>query len=344
MSKSLRVKNSVTILLLLTAATVGLLLLNVMYGSVSIPLADVLSVLTGGEASKSSWTYIVIGSRLPQAVTALMAGASLAAAGLLMQTIFNNPLAGPSVLGITNGASLGVALVMLLTGGTIGTGTSLQLTGFLAIVAGALVGAMSVMAMILAFSSLLRSNVMLLIVGMMVGYLTSSVVSLLNYFATQSNVHGYVMWGMGSFGDVTLTTLPWFTATCSAGIIISALMAKPLNALLLGQMYAQNLGINVRRVRVIVLVASGMLTAIVTAFCGPIAFVGLAVPHIARMLVRTSSHQQLFPTTVLCGAIIALLCNLVSTMPFNFVIPVNALTPLFGAPVIIYIIVKGSRL
>ena len=319
---------AVTAVVLLWAA-------NLFLGSVRIPFAEVWAVLTGGEASQPSWGYIVLESRLPQAVVALLSGAALAVSGLMLQTVFSNPLAGPSVLGIDSGASLGVALVMLSLGGTVGGG--LALTGYLAVVAGAFAGAASILGIIIFFSTLVRSNVMLLIIGIMVGYLTSSLISLLNFFATDEGIRSYVLWGMGDFSSVSLGQLPVFCSMLGIGLQLAALLVKPLNALLLGERYAENLGVRVKRVR--------LLTAVVTAFCGPISFIGLAVPHLARLMTGSSNHKLLMPLTLLTGSAVALACNLVSTLPGGSgVLPLSAITPVVGAPVIIYVIVNQKRI
>ena len=333
-------KNKVTLLLV---AVIGLVALNIFEGSIHIPAGDVLDILLGrGEGLKPSWRYIVLESRLPQAVTALCSGAALAVSGLLLQTAFRNPLADPSIFGISSGAGLGVALVMLLLGGSLSLG-SLQFTGFIAVIVAAFVGAMAVTAVILFFSTIVRSNVMLLIIGIMTGYLTSSAITLLNFFATDEGVKSYMVWGMGSFGGVTLSHLPLFVGVSMLGILGALLLIKPLNALMLGDRYAENLGISIRRTRHILLIVTGILTAITTAFCGPIAFIGLAVPHIARMLFPTDDHRTLLPATLLCGSAIALLCNFICFLPGEGgIIPLGAVTPLMGAPVIIYVIVKGK--
>lgn len=333
-------KKKVTLLLV---AVIGLIALNIFEGSIHIPAGDVLDILLGrGEGLKPSWRYIVLESRLPQAVTALCSGAALAVSGLLLQTAFRNPLADPSIFGISSGAGLGVALVMLLLGGSLSLG-SLQFTGFIAVIVAAFVGAMAVTAVILFFSTIVRSNVMLLIIGIMTGYLTSSAITLLNFFATDEGVKSYMVWGMGSFGGVTLSHLPLFVGVSMLGILGALLLIKPLNALMLGDRYAENLGISIRRTRHILLIVTGILTAITTAFCGPIAFIGLAVPHIARMLFPTDDHRTLLPATLLCGSAIALLCNFICFLPGEGgIIPLGAVTPLMGAPVIIYVIVKGK--
>lgn len=330
--------------ILLAAAIIVLFAVNLVYGSVNIPIDQVLSVITGKGAEKASWEFIVMQSRLPQAVTAMLCGASLAASGLMLQTYFNNPLAGPSILGITNGASLGVAIVMLVTGGMIGsvtTGNSnLQLTGYIAVVTAAFAGAMAIIMLLLAVTRFIKNSLAILILGIMVGYLTSSVVSLCNFFASADNVHSYVNWGMGSFSNVNLSQLPIFSGCCIVGLIIAISLIKPLNAMLLGENYAINLGFNIRNMRMLILLSTGILTAVTTAFCGPVAFIGLAVPHIARLLTREADHKILLPATILCGAAIALACNIICALPDNMIIPLNAVTPIFGAPVIIYIIAK----
>lgn len=322
----------------LAISIVALFVLNLIIGSVDIPAGEVFSILFGGEGSKASWGFIVLESRLPQAVTALLCGASLAASGLMLQTSFRNSLAGPSILGITNGASLGVALVMLALGGVIGTDSSFHVAGFFAIIFAAFLGSLLVLGVLLGLASVIRSNIMLLIVGIMVGYLTSSLISLLNAFASADNVHSYVMWGMGSFSDVSLQQLPWFAGVSLTGLALAILLVKPLNALLLGDSYAQNLGFNISHVRRWLLLATGLLTAISTAFCGPVSFIGLAVPHIARMIMGSENHKVLLPATILTGAAIAMLCNLLCILPGDTILPLNAVTPVIGAPVILYVI------
>lgn len=330
------------ILLFICLATSILLLfgLNLTTGSVQIPLADVLDILCGRFTGKESWEYIILENRLPQTLTAILSGASLSVCGLMLQTAFRNPLAGPDVFGISSGAGLGVALVMLLLGGTIST-SIFTVSGFLAILTAAFIGAIAVTALILFLSTLVRNSVLLLIVGIMVGYVSSSAVSLLNFFASEEGVKSYMVWGMGNFGGVSMNHIPLFSILCLIGIIASFLLVKPLNILLLGPQYAESLGISTRQIRNILLVVVGLLTAITTAFCGPISFIGLAIPHIARLLFRTENHQILLPGTVLSGAVIALLCNFICYLPGESgIIPLNAVTPLIGAPVIIYVIIQ----
>ena len=331
-------------IILLVVLIVVLFMLNLFEGSIRIPASDVIDILVGrGDALKPSWRYIVLESRLPQAITALLAGGSLAVSGLMLQTAFRNPLADPSIFGISSGAGLGVALTMLLLGGSLSLG-SLQVGGFVAVIVAAFIGAMAVTAVIFGFSTIVRNNVMLLIIGIMIGYLSSSAIALLNFFATDEGVKSYMVWGMGSFGGVTMRHMPIFASASLLGIMAAMLLIKPLNALMLGDRYAENLGISIRRVRNLLLAATGLLTAITTAFCGPIAFIGLAVPHVARLLFRTDNHRLLLPATLLCGSAVALLCNAVCFLPGERgVIPLGAVTPLMGAPVIIYVILKGRK-
>ena len=325
-------------------ATLVLLLLfvgNLFYGSIDIPGREVLSVLTGGNAQRDVWRVVVLETRLPQALTALLAGASISVAGLLLQTLFRNPLAGPEVLGVNSGAGLGVALVMLLTGGM----SAFGLGGYLAVLGGAFAGALFVIMIILLLATLLHNNMFLLIAGVAVSYMTSSAITLLNYFSTAEGVHSYMVWGMGSFGGVTMSQMPFFASVALMLLMVSLAMAKPLNALLLGDAYAVNLGVNVKAVRAVALCVTGLLTAVVTAFCGPVSFIGLAVPHIARLSMRSNNHRHLVPATIMLGGAVALLCNLVCQLPGESgLLPLGAITPLIGAPVIIYVVIKNRGL
>ena len=314
--------------------------LNLLIGSVSVPFKSVLGIIMGYKSENELWNYIVIENRLPQALTALCCGGALSASGLMLQTAFRNPLAGPGIFGINSGAALAVAVVMLFLGGSVSIET-VNLSGFTAILFAAFVGAMAVTFIILAFSARVRSNVSLLIIGIMIGYLASSVISLLNFFATDQGVKSYLIWGMGSFGGVSLGNIPFFCVVVLVGLLCSLMLVKPLNALTLGEQYAQSLGINVGRTRFVLLAVTGLLTAVTTAFCGPIAFIGLAVPHLARLLTGTEDHRLLLPATILLGSGVALLCSLLCYLPSNgSIIPINAITPLIGAPVIVYIMIK----
>ena len=331
---------SVMIAAALVLAVLVLFFLNLCLGTVHIPFRDVVASLSGTGASRESWDFIIHESRLPSAVTALLAGASLAASGLMLQTAFRNPLAGPDILGINGGAGLGVALVMLLFGGNLTMG-NLTLGGSVSVIIGAFAGAIAVTALVLYLSTKLKNPVMLLIMGVMVSYLTSAMISLLNFFSTAEGVHSYTMWGMGNFGGVSLAQLKVFCPVVAVGLAIAVSLIKPLNALLLGDMYAENLGINIIRTRNWLLLSTSLLVAIITAYCGPVSFIGLAVPHIARMLLQSSNHRSLMPLTILCGAVIALLCNLLSSIPGDRgLIPLNAITPAIGAPVILYVLLK----
>jgi len=308
-------------------------------GSVDIPASEVWASLSGDDVSREAWRVIVLQTRIPSACTAAISGATLAVSGLLLQTTFANPLAGPSILGISTGSSLGVAIVMLAIGGASG------FAGHTAVLGGALVGAIAVMALLVGMSSLIRSSIMLLIVGILIGYLSSSAISLLNFFATQEGVHSYVIWGLGNFYGVSSGELPWFSLIGFVLLAASLLYIKPLNALLLGERYAENVGVNTKRVRNQLLLLSGGMTALVTAWCGPIGFIGLVVPHIARLSSGTSNHTVLLPTTMLAGAATGLLCAVISVLPSQWgVIPINAITPIIGVPVIIYVIVYRRKI
>lgn len=322
-------------------AVVLLFLMNIFIGSVDLPASDVFAILIGNGKGDTA-EFIILGSRLPMAVTALLAGAALAASGLLLQTAFRNPLAGPSILGISSGASLGVALVMLFFGGTISAGI-FSVSGYAAVVAGAFFGSVLVMGILLSISTLLKNNLMLLIAGIMIGYLVSSVIMLLNYVASAESVQSYVMWGMSTFNGVSASQLPIFASLTGVGVIVALLLVKPLNLLLLGDDYARNLGVNLSRVRNLLLGATGLLTASVTAFCGPVSFIGLAVPHIARLIFRTDNHRVLMPATLLVGGGVTLACNLLCVLPTDSVLPVNAVTPVIGAPIVIWILLRHRK-
>lgn len=324
------------ILILLTGI---LFLLNLLFGSVHIPYEQVISILCGNGEAGDPTTFIVLQSRLPEAITATLAGAALTVAGLLLQTAFRNPLAGPSILGITSGASLGVALVMLLFGGSL-SAAGFTWGGYAAIITGAFLGSILIMGILLLLSMTLKNNLMLLIAGIMVGYLASSVITLLNYVSTAEGIQGFTMWGMGTFSNVANVDIPVFSISIIIGLLLSVLLVKPLNVILLGDNYARNLGVSMMTVRNLLLVATGILTSIVTAYCGPVSFIGLAVPHIARMIFHTSDHRIIIPGCMLAGAIVGLLCNLISVIPENIMLPLNAVTPLIGVPVILYVIIK----
>lgn len=304
------------------------------------------NIMTGSvEMGSELWETVVMTIRLPQVLTAMACGASLSVAGLQMQTIFHNPLAGPSVLGVSSAASLGVALVLLLSG-TIG-GSTLSRFGIIgntAITIAAITGALSVMMVIVWLSRKVQGNATLLISGVLIGYIATAIIGVLKAYSNEEDIHAYVIWGLGSFSRVSGGQISVFIGITALLLPLSMLLAKPLNMLLMGDLYALNLGLNVKRARMWIIISAGILTAVVTAYCGPIMFIGLAVPHIARGLFRTSDHRILLPATLLCGMGLALLCNLISKMPgANGVIPINSVTALIGAPIALYVLLKRKR-
>lgn len=328
-------------------ASVGFLLLlsliSLFSGSTDIPFRDLCAALMRQYGEDNTFAFIVWQSRLPQLCTAAVAGASLGAAGLAMQTVFGNPLADPSILGVNAGAGLGVAVALLLCGGSLVAG-EFALSGFLLTVFSALLGAGVVILLLLGCSALLNNHLLLLIAGVMVSSLVTAAISILSFYATDYGVRSFVFWGYGSFSDVTLDRLPYFAVAAGVGLVGMLVLAKPLNALLLGNNYAANLGIGIKTTRTLLLLLTGWLSATVTALCGPIAFIGLAVPHAARFLLRSSDHRCLLPTTMLLGADLALLCNILAHLPGNRgYLPINALTPLFGAPIVLYLLLKRKK-
>lgn len=332
-------------LLLLAAVLVVCFGLDLAAGSASIPLGDVLTVLTGGDADRPAWTQIVLQFRLPKALTAVLAGAALAVSGLLMQTLFRNPLAGPYVLGISAGASLGVALVVL----SVGAGTTQLLAGFgllgdFGLIVAASAGAAAALTLVLIAARRV-STLTLLILGVLFGYATSSLVTILIHFSVAERVRAYVAWTFGSFGGVTWNQLRVLAPALAAGVLLAFLISKPLNALLLGERYARSMGLSVNRVRFAVLIATALLAGGTTAFCGPIGFLGVAVPHLARGLFHSADHRILVPGAALAGGAIALLSDLVAQLPGSqAVLPLNAVTALLGAPIIAVIILRRRGL
>ena len=321
-----------------------LLVVNLLLGTVPVPLGEVCRILFGG-GDNEIWTNIVLNSRLPQALTAIVAGAGLAVSGLQMQTVFHNPLAGPSVLGISNGAALGVACVVLMSGQLGGVALSrLGYLGDAAMSVAAIVGALAVLMLIMWIARRVKGNVTLLIIGVMIGYLANAIIGVLKFLSPEEDVKAFVVWGLGSFSRVSGEEMVLFVVLMCILLPLAFLMVKPMNMLLLGERYAANLGLNIRRSRALVIVSSGVLVAIVTAYCGPIMFICLAVPHLARALFRTSDHRVLMPGTALCGAALALLCNLIARMPgFEGALPVNSVTALVGAPVIAMVIFRRRK-
>lgn len=311
------------------------------FGAVDVAPSDVWMVLTGRETANAAARLIVIELRLPMACCAFLSGMALAVAGLLLQTTFNNPLAGPSILGVSTGASLGVAVMMLLLGG----GAAVGVGRYAGALVGAVAGAAVMLLLLLLFSRIVKGNAMLLIVGILLGYLASSAISILNFYATEEGVHSFVIWGLGSFSGVTLADLAVFGPLILLATFATFLMVKPLNALLLGADYAESMGVNLTATRNRLLLLSGVLTAVVTAFCGPIGFLGLVIPHVARLTLATSNHVRLLPATALWGGFSGLLCACISIFAGNGgILPVNAITPLLSVPIIMYVIINRDKL
>ena len=320
-------------------------LLNLLLGSVSIPLRAICEMLLGSEEQPVVWQNILWKSRVPQALTALVAGAALSVSGLQMQTVFRNPLADPSVLGVSAGASLGVAFVVLLSGAVGGVALSrLGYLGEIALSVAAILGSLSVLALIVFISTKVKGNVTLLIIGVMIGYVANAIIGVLKFFSVEEDIRAYVIWGLGSFARVSGDQMLLFVTLMTLLIPLSFLLIKTMNLLLLGSNYARNLGLNIHRARLLVILSAGILVAIVTAYCGPIMFIGLAVPHLARTLFRSSDHRVLMPATVLIGATLALACNLIARMPgFEGALPLNSVTALIGAPVVASVLFRKRK-
>lgn len=309
---------------------------NLFFGSVHIDAADVWRALCDEDSVSEGIRFIIMQSRMPAALTASLTGAALGACGLLLQSYFRNPLAGPSILGITNGANLMVALVTLC-----GWGSAISLHGMSVLVLAALAGSFVTLALLLFIGRMVRQQVTLLIVGMLLSYLTSAFITLLGYQATATGVQNLMLWGMGNFNGVGMQGLPYFSAFILASLLATLLLIKSLNGWMLGEDYARSIGISIRRTRLMTLLASGILAAITTAWTGPIAFVGLSMPHVARMLMQTDDHRRLLPASILLGSLCCSLCLTLSTLPDGgSVLPINALTPIFGVPVIVYILLR----
>ena len=339
-------KRPVAFYMLLIMASIFLFFfLNLVLGSVSIPLRAVWNILWGTGNASVICQNIIWKSRVPQALTALVAGAGLSVSGLQMQTVFRNPLAGPSVLGISSGASMGVAFVVLLSGSLGGVALSkLGFMGEIALTIAAIAGSLSIMALIVFVSQKVRGNVTLLIIGVMIGYIANAVIGVLKFFSVEEDIRAYVIWGLGSFARVSGDQMTLFICIMVVLLPLSFLLVKTLNLLLLGDAYARNLGLNIKRARLLVITCSGVLVAIVTAYCGPIIFLGLAVPHLCRGMFRTSDHRILMPASLLAGASLALVCNLIARMPgFEGALPVNSVTALVGAPVVMSVLFNKRR-
>lgn len=337
--------STIILMVMLGISIVGFFILNLLLGSVSIPIDNIIDILLGRDNDNLIWRNIILKSRLPQSLTAMMAGAGLAVSGLLMQTVFRNPLAGPSVLGISSGASLGVACVVLLSGSIGGVALSkLGVIGEVTITLSAIIGSLLIMALIAFVAQKVRGNVTLLIMGVMIGYIANAIIGVLKFFSAEEDIRAYVIWGLGSFSRVSGGQTSVFILLMLLLLPLSFFLIKSLNLLLLGDSYAQNLGLNIKRARLLVIGCSGVLVAVVTAYCGPIVFLGLAVPHICRGLFHTSNHAVILPASLLGGASLALLCNLIARMPgFEGALPVNSVTALVGAPVVMWVLFKRRK-
>ena len=337
--------STIILMVMLGISIVGFFILNLLLGSVSIPVDNIIDILLGRDNDNLIWRNIILKSRLPQSLTAMMAGAGLAGSGLLMQTVFRNPLAGPSVLGISSGASLGVACVVLLSGSIGGVALSkLGVIGEVTITLSAIIGSLLIMALIAFVAQKVRGNVTLLIMGVMIGYIANAIIGVLKFFSAEEDIRAYVIWGLGSFSRVSGGQTSVFILLMLVLLPLSFFLIKSLNLLLLGDSYAQNLGLNIKRARLLVIGCSGVLVAVVTAYCGPIVFLGLAVPHICRGLFHTSNHAVILPASLLGGASLALLCNLIARMPgFEGALPVNSVTALVGAPVVMWVLFKRRK-
>jgi len=328
----------------LIALLIVLFLINMSLGSVAVPLNDVLNSLIGGTVSKESWHYIIIEYRLPKALTAIMAGGGLAVSGLLMQTLFRNPLAGPFVLGLSSGASLGVALLILGAGVFGGFFGSLLMSEWSLVIASAL-GSFLVLLAVLAVTFRIKDTMAILIIGLMFGSVTGAVVAVLSYFSNAEQLQQFVFWSFGSLGNQSWHGVFILALCFVSGIVLSLASSKALNGLLLGENYAKSMGLRIKRTTLMIIVATSILAGGITAFAGPIAFVGLAAPHITRQFFKTSNHLILLPAVLLCGSILMLICDTVAQLPFSeYTLPINAITSLVGAPVVIWLLVRKRKL
>ena len=330
--------------LILTLLLLVSLLLNISFGQVAIPLKEVFKSLLGSPPSKETWEYIIINFRLPKAITAILVGIGLSISGLLMQTLFRNPLAGPYVLGLSSGSSLGVAFVILGAGILPNFLSEILLSSFGIIIASCL-GSLSVLLLVLLVSSKLRDTMSVLIVGLMFSSFASAIVSVLTYFSTAEQLQKFTFWSLGSIGNLSWNNIIFLSNAVLIGLVLSLFSIKSLDALLLGENYARSLGLNIKKSRLIIIFATSILAGSITAFAGPIAFIGLAVPHLAKLLFQTSNHKILFFSTILIGAIIMLFCDMVSQMPgMDFTLPINAITSIIGAPIVIWLLLSKKRM
>lgn len=324
---------------ILSFVLIGMFVLNLSLGSVSIPTAAIFDSVLGNEI-KSSWEIILWSFRLPKAITAILVGMGLSISGLLMQTLFRNPLAGPYVLGLSSGSSLGVAFMIMGAGFL----PSFLLSDY-GIVMASSIGSFLVLMAVLVVSQKLRDTMAILIVGLMFGSFTSAIVSVLSYFSTAQELQKFTFWSMGSLANLSWNSVLILAVCCVFGLLLSVLSIKPLNALLLGENYAKSLGLNFKQTRFIIIFATSILAGSITAFAGPIAFVGLAVPHLAKLLFQTSNHFLLFWSTLLIGAILMLVCDSIAQLPgSDYTLPINAITSIVGAPVVIWLLVRKRKI
>lgn len=337
-------KRNTTLFLSLFVVTVFLFFCNISFGSVNIPFAEVFNALTGNEVHKQAWEYIILNYRLPKAITAILTGMGLSVSGLLMQTLFRNPLAGPYVLGLSSGASLGVAFVILGASLMPAFLSDVLLSSYGEVLASTL-GSFLVLLMVLLVSQKLRDTMAILIVGLMFGSFTSAIVGVLTYFSTAEQLQKFTFWSLGSLGNLSWTSITILSVAVGLGMLMSLFSIKSLNALLLGENYARSLGLNFQKARLLIIFATSILAGSITAFAGPIAFVGLAVPHMAKLLFQTSNHWTLFWSTLLIGSGIMLLCDVLSQLPgTEITLPINAITSIIGAPVVIWLLVRKRRM
>ena len=333
-------KRNTILFSLLFLGLIFLFFVNISLGSITIPFKEIYTSLTGGQASKSTWEYIIINYRLPKAITAVLVGMGLSISGLLMQTLFRNPLAGPYVLGLSSGASLGVAFV-ILGASVLPSFLSVILLSPYGIVLASTLGSTTVLLLVLLVSQQLRDTMAILIVGLMFGSFTSAIVGVLTYFSSAEQLQKFTFWSMGNLGNLSWSSILILTICVLLGLFLSLLSIKPLNALLLGENYAKSMGLNFNKARLIIILATSILAGSITAYAGPIAFIGLAVPHIAKLVFQTSNHTILFWSTLLFGAAIMLVCDVVSQMPgMEITLPINAITSILGAPVVIWLLVR----
>ena len=317
--------------------------LNISFGSVSIPFNDIVSSVFEGTASKDTWHTIVVNYRVPKALTAVMVGAGLSVSGLLMQTLFRNPLAGPFVLGISSGASFGVAL-LILGSSLFGEIAFLSTSNFGMAIAASL-GSFLVLSAVLIAANKIRNTMSILIIGLMFGSLTSAIISVLAYFSSAEQLQQFIFWGFGSLGNLSWSELSVFGSLFFIGIVFVLFIIKPLNSMLLGENYAKSMGVNIKRTRNIILIITSILTGVITAFSGPIAFVGLAVPHLTKLIFNTSDHKILIPAVLICGAILMLVADMIAQLPLSeYTLPINAITSLFGAPIVIWLLVRKRKI